>query len=89
MLPILILHYYLDIDECTIGTDCSINSTCTNTDGSYDCVCNLGFSHTLGDETHCEGTFKVILFSIYNNQWNLVALFFLICCIYNISLKIY
>ena len=36
----------LDIDECnpnTIGFhDCDINARCTNTKGSFDCVCNPG-----------------------------------------------
>ena len=30
-----------DVDECTIEvSDCDINADCTNTEGSYNCICN-------------------------------------------------
>ncbi|XP_071476683.1 uncharacterized protein [Diadema antillarum] len=33
-----------DIDECVLGThDCDENAECTNTPGSFVCVCNRGF----------------------------------------------
>ena len=42
--PILVSCYLADIDECSRCTDlCAKNSTCSNTDGSYVCTCNLGF----------------------------------------------
>ncbi|XP_065197762.1 fibrillin-2-like [Sycon ciliatum] len=35
-----------DINECTSGThNCSMNSTCTNTAGSYTCGCYSGFAN--------------------------------------------
>jgi len=35
----------LDIDECARATDtCHKYATCTNTDGSFTCACNTGFS---------------------------------------------
>jgi len=40
-----------DIDECELEP-CHEQATCTNTDGSYTCACNPGFS---GDGTDCEG----------------------------------
>ena len=45
-----------DIHECNEGSDdCHDNATCTDTDGSYNCTCNLGYS---GNGTHCEGWFS-------------------------------
>jgi plastocyanin len=41
-----------DIDECTNGTAvCDPNATCSNTDGSYDCTCNSGYT---GDGKTCK-----------------------------------
>ncbi|MEK6799202.1 MAG: EGF domain-containing protein [Planctomycetota bacterium] len=34
-----------DIDECTLGTDnCDLNASCANTQGSFTCACNAGYS---------------------------------------------
>ena len=34
-----------DIDECTAGTHtCDANAACTNTDGSFTCACNEGYT---------------------------------------------
>ena len=34
----------VDIDECQLLTDnCPVDSTCSNTDGSFSCACNAGF----------------------------------------------
>ena len=43
-----------DIDECSSaeGHMCDSNADCTNTLGSYDCVCDAGFS---GDGYSCQG----------------------------------
>ena len=46
-----LLLILLDIDECAIGTDmCDTNANCTNTDGSYNCTCDNGYS---GDGFTC------------------------------------
>ena len=41
----------IDVNECDEGTDeCHSNATCSNTVGSYDCTCVLGYS---GDGFNC------------------------------------
>ena len=41
----------VDINECAKGTDdCHEDSTCTDTDGSYYCTCEVGF---VGDGFNC------------------------------------
>ena len=50
--------YHTDIDECTEETDnCDDNGICTNTEGSFTCLCDPGFS---GDGVQCEGKIIVI-----------------------------
>ena len=47
-------HYYniiLDIDECQ-EKRCGKNATCTNTEGSFRCTCNIGY---YGDGYNCTG----------------------------------
>ena len=40
-----------DFNECELDMDqCAINATCSNTEGSYECSCNTGFT---GDGTLC------------------------------------
>ena len=44
---------FTDISECERGLDdCDPNATCTNTIGSYVCICNTGFT---GDGVMCTG----------------------------------
>src|SRR5690606_9691938 len=41
----------VDIDECDLGThDCDEHATCTNTEGSFECTCETGYS---GDGKTC------------------------------------
>ena len=46
-----IFYHFIDIDECA-STPCDKNATCANTDGSFICTCNTGYS---GDGFACEG----------------------------------
>lgn len=43
----------LDIDECSLFMDnCHQNSNCTNTDGSFVCTCDSGYT---GNGIFCQG----------------------------------
>ena len=47
-----------DIDECISGSaECHDNATCTNTDSSYECSCDAGFS---GDGFNCTSEIHII-----------------------------
>ena len=55
----------LDIDECSGTNDCDSNAQCTDTDGSYTCMCNDGYT---GNGTSCDGKFRFI--DIF---WNVIV----------------
>ena len=50
------VHIYSrsDIDECQEQSPCDANAMCTNTLGSFTCVCNDGYQ---GDGLTCTGQF--------------------------------
>ena len=51
--PLLCNMNFTDIPECERGLDnCDPKATCTNTFGSYVCICNTGF---IGDGVMCTG----------------------------------
>lgn len=57
----LITHFIQDIDECWHNNICSTNGYCTDTEGSFNCACNVGYS---GDGYDCVGmflTFKLLV----------------------------
>ena len=56
-----------DIDECTDMTDnCDdMNAMCSNTEGSFMCMCNEGYT---GDGVMCEGTRIFITAQPSSNQ---------------------
>ena len=48
-----------DINECISGSaECHDNATCANTDGSYECTCDTGFT---GDGINCTSEIKVCI----------------------------
>ena len=58
-----------DIDECTTDMDnCSEKATCADTDGSFLCTCNDGYT---GYGVVCHGQLAVLVggstISLYNN----------------------
>ena len=50
----IFLSLYADINECERDelNNCDENAQCTDTDGSYTCFCNIGYS---GDGYTCTG----------------------------------
>ena len=53
MIFFLFPDFYTDINECITGEDlCDVNGNCTDTEGSYECTCNTGFS---GNGFNCSG----------------------------------
>lgn len=50
---------YLDIDECSSSDPCE--QVCTNSEGSYECSCDPGYS--LDDDQHsCNGMVTIVMF---------------------------
>ena len=46
------VYVFVDIDECSSGHQCDSSATCYNTDGSYTCTCDSGYT---GDGRTCKG----------------------------------
>ena len=45
--------FFIDIDECSTNShSCDVNAVCYDTEGSYMCTCNSGYS---GDGKACSG----------------------------------
>ena len=58
--------YHTDIDECSDGThSCDPDAKCDNTDGSYQCTCNKGYS---GDGTFCDGNYYFHWYDIVSHS---------------------
>jgi len=52
-LCVTIQSLQIDIDECATGTQmCHQKAMCNNTEGSYTCICNSGYT---GDGQICNG----------------------------------
>ena len=50
---LMLNEFSSDIDECTTGTDnCDARAVCTNTVGSFTCVCQTGY---IGNGVTCSG----------------------------------
>ena len=59
---LLLFTCFADNDECTLGThNCHGNATCTNTDGSFTCACNVGYT---GNGVTCAGMKKSDIASV-------------------------
>ena len=50
---VLLLDFLSDVDECTASSPvCDVNAKCQNNHGSYNCMCDSGFT---GDGKTCQG----------------------------------
>ena len=59
----MIFSQYLDINECSSGTDnCAEQASCVDTDGSFTCTCNTGYT---GDAVACTGMVSLEIYSPY------------------------
>ena len=54
-----------DVDECENDV-CDSNALCTNTEGSYICSCNVGYT---GDGKTCTGTKNVSLLTLLSDGY--------------------
>ena len=53
-----VLFMYADVDECERNEDnCHVNANCTNTEGSFNCSCNPGYT---GDGINCTSMIIVV-----------------------------
>ena len=60
-----------DDDECADGThNCDGNATCTNTPGSFVCVCNEGFTV---DGINCTGRFSERIGDMFPNPNKIIS----------------
>ena len=51
MVVAAIMVSVLDVDECFVGSDlCDSHADCTNTIGSHECTCIVGYA---GNGSHC------------------------------------
>ena len=51
---VLYIYSFADVDECmdTTLNNCSVNANCSDTIGSYECLCSFGYT---GDGFICDG----------------------------------
>lgn len=57
-----------DIDECSLEGTCVPEAVCTNSFGSFSCMCRTGFT---GNETYCEGKVIEIEVAVQILAWRL------------------
>ena len=55
---------FTDIDECMQLSPCHVNAKCTNTKGSFDCECNMGYT---GDGMNCFSMFTLLFLPLLFN----------------------
>jgi len=65
------LIQHVDINECTLGVDnCAYNATCSDTEGSYECTCDPGYT---GDGFNCTSKVnRVLIIGLCEEQYDYV-----------------
>ena len=53
-----------DIDECASNNG-GCHQVCTNTEGSFECACDPGYTLNVMDATMCDGIVKLSSFDVY------------------------
>jgi len=61
LIHVILASYATDIDECSVSSPCSTNATCSNTNGSFICSCDSGYS---GDGLTCDGIIYIYSINI-------------------------
>ena len=56
-------YLFVDIDECEVIMQCDRNALCSNSEGSFNCTCESGYS---GDGTTCVGKISHV---VLNNSF--------------------
>ena len=70
--------FSIDVDECSTNThNCDTNADCTNTDVSFTCACQYGWT---GDGKTCTGTYCLL------SLLRLLVLYFYHLCLSSVSL---
>ena len=62
MMNVIRWYLILDINECTSEDnrhDCHPNATCMNTNGTYTCTCNDGYT---GNGFVCNSTYTMLIY---------------------------
>ena len=72
-----------DNNECLNMTICPLNAMCINTDGSYTCECNDGYSFPDGSTDVCSGNeyliVSIICTLLQYNSFSLILCNYLFC----------